>query len=408
MATRSKKRILFVDHTATLGGGEVALLNLTRALSQGHYEPVVLLFSEGPLVRRLAEAGIECHVMPMPGGVIHARKDELGGGTLLRIRDVASTLSFARDVTRFMRRSNVALVHTNSLKSDLIGGLAARLARLPLVWHVRDRIADDYLPAKVAKAFRMLCRVMPTRVIAISDAVRQTLGNDPRVRVVHDGTPMPAEATPGRSDGRTLVGLVGRISPWKGQDVFLRAASIVRRQFPAARFQIIGSALFGKREQEFEQSLHDLVAAEGIAGAVEFTGFRKDVADLIARLDVLVHASKTGEPFGQVIIEGMAAAKPVIGTRGGAVPEIIVEGETGLLVPMGDAAQMAEAICALLADPERARRMGLAGRTRVAEHFSIQNTARGVQAVYDDLLAPRNQPASLSPSPTLRRPDQLP
>lgn len=405
MATGSKKRILFVDHTATLGGGEVALLNLARALSQSRYEPVVLLFSEGPLVRRLAEAGIECHVMPMSGGVIHARKDELGGGTLLRIRDVASTLSFARDVTRFMRRSNVALVHTNSLKSDLIGGLAARTARLPLVWHVRDRIADDYLPAKVAKAFRMLCRVMPTRVIAISDAVRQTLGNNPRVRVVHDGTPMPAKTASGRNDGRMLVGLVGRISPWKGQDVFLRAASIVRRQLPAARFQIIGSALFGERE--FEQRLHAIVQDQGLADAVEFLGFREDVADLIARLDVLVHASTTGEPFGQVIIEGMAAAKPVIGTRGGAVPEIIVEGETGLLVPMGDADQLAEAICALLADPARARRMGLAGRTRVAEHFTIQNTARGVQAVYDDLLAPRNQPASLSPSPILRPPDQL-
>lgn len=82
----------------------------------------------------------------------------------------------------------------------------------------------------------------------------------------------------------------------------------------------------------------------------------------------------------------MAAAKPVIGTRGGAVPEIIVEGETGLLVLMGDAAQLAAALCTLLADPARARRMGLAARTRVAEHFTIQNTARRVQAVYDDLL----------------------
>jgi glycosyltransferase involved in cell wall biosynthesis len=408
MVTASKKRILFVDHTAAMSGAEIALLNLAKALDPRRFQPVVLLFSDGPLADAFRDAGIETHVIALASSVMNTRKDDLGGGTLLRIRDVAATLGLVRRIARFMRAANVSLVHTNSLKSDVVAGLAARAARLPLIWHVRDRIADDYLPGKVARAFRFAARVLPHRVIAISDAVRQTLGGNPRVRVVHDGTPIGAEPPPFQSDGQVRVGVVGRITPWKGQDVFLRAAAIVRKRFPDAKFQIIGSALFGKREQDFEQSLHDLVAAEGIAGAVEFTGFRKDVADLIARLDVLVHASKTGEPFGQVIIEGMAAAKPVIGTRGGAVPEIIVDGETGLLVPMNNPDQMAAAICALLADPARARQMGLAGRTRVADHFTIQTTARRVQAVYDDLLAPRNRAVCLSPAPMARPPDQLP
>jgi glycosyltransferase involved in cell wall biosynthesis len=390
MDSDTPKRILLVDHTAAMSGAEIALLNLAKALDPSRYRPVVLLFSEGPLADGFREANIETHIIAMATGVMNTRKDDLGGGTLLRIRDAASTLAFVRRIARFMRSTDVALVHTNSLKSDLIAGLAARAARLPLVWHVRDRIAGDYLPGKVASAFRYFARMLPHRVIAISDAVRQTLGRNPRVRVVHDGTPIGADPPPSQSDGQTRVGLVGRITPWKGQDVFLRAAAIVHEQFPDVKFQVIGSALFGKREQEFEQSLHDLVAAHGIAGAVEFTGFRTDVADLIARLDLLVHASKTGEPFGQVIIEGMAAAKPVIGTRGGAVPEIIVEGETGLLVPMGDAQKMAEAISALLADTQRARQMGLAGRKRVAEHFTIQNTARGVQSIYDELLVRRD------------------
>ena len=378
-----------------MSGAEIALLNLAKALDPQRFQPVVLLFSQGPLADAFRESGIETHVMAMPSGVINTRKDDLGGGTLLRIRDVAATLAFVRLLARFMRESNVALVHTNSLKSDLIAGLAARAARLPLVWHVRDRIADDYLPGTVARAFRLAARVLPHRIIAISGAVRQTLGQNRRVRVVHDGTPIGPEPSPFQSDGQMRVGLVGRITPWKGQDVFLRAASIVHRRFPDAKFQVIGSALFGKREREFEQSLHDLVRSEGIAGAVEFTGFRKDVADLIGRLDVLVHASKTGEPFGQVIIEGMAAAKPVIGTRGGAVPEIIIEGETGLLVGMGNPEKMADAISVLLADPPRARRMGLAGRARVAEHFTIQNTAQGVQEVYAELLARRHQPPAI-------------
>lgn len=384
MAQHAKPRILFLDHTATLGGGEVALLHLTRALRSGRYEPVVLLFSKGPLAERLTESGIECHVLPMSAGVIQASKDELGGGTLLRIKDVASTLSFSRRIARFIRESKAALVHTNSLKADLIGGAAARMARLPLIWHVRDRIVSDYLPTKVAVVFRSLCRVMPQRVIAISQAVRQTLGDNPRVRVVYDGTPIPAEFSADRNTGDTVVGLVGRISPWKGQDVFLRAAAIVRKQFPQAKFKIIGSALFGERD--YEQELHRIVESEGIADAVEFTGFRSEVAELISRLNVLVHASKTGEPFGQVIIEGMAAGKPVVATRGGAVPEIVVEGKTGLIVPMGDAQKMSDAIVTLLSDRARAAAMGEAGRKRVAQHFTIEQTAHGVQRIYDELL----------------------
>lgn len=384
MATQNKTRILFVDHTATMGGGEIALLNLVRALQPSRYQPVVLLFSEGPLAEALSASGIECHVLPMAAGVIHARKDELGGGTLLRLKDVASTLAMTRRAARFMREANVALVHTNSLKSDLIAGAAARAARLPLIWHVRDRITSDYLPAKVAAVFRFLARFVPHRAIAISHAVSQTMGRNARVRVVHDGTPVPAELPSNQSNGQ-LVGLVGRITPWKGQDIFLRAAAIVRRQFPHARFQIVGSALFGERE--FEQRLHALVQSEGLKESVEFTGFRSDAADLIGRLDLLVHASTTGEPFGQVLIEGMAAGKPIVATRGGAVPEIVIDGETGLLVPMGDPIKMAEAITALLSDPDRAAAMGRAGRERLAQNFTIEKTAQGVQQVYDELLS---------------------
>lgn len=378
---------MFVDHTATWGGGEVALFNLVCALDRSRYEPLVLLFSEGTLATKLRDAKIETHVMAMSGRVIDARKDDLGGGTLLRVKDVATTVLFAARVRRFMRQQGVALVHTNSLKSDLIGGFAARAARLPLVWHVRDRIADDYLPRTVARAFRLMCQIVPTRVIAISEAVKQTLGTSPRIRVVHDGTPLPALPAPARASDRDgpLVGLVGRITPWKGQDVFLCAAGIVRRQFPDARFQVIGAALFGERD--YEQRLREIVRSEGLADAVEFTGFRDDVPALIARLDLLVHASTTGEPFGQVVIEAMAAGKPVVATRGGAIPEIVIEGQTGLIVPMGDPAAMAQAIASLLADPARAAAMGVAGRDRVRERFTIDRTAAGVQAVYDELLA---------------------
>jgi glycosyltransferase involved in cell wall biosynthesis len=395
----SPRRILFLDHTAMMGGGEIALLNLLTHLDRKRFEPVALLFSDGPLVGRLREAGIECHVLPLDRNVISAKKDALGAGSLFQLGAVAAAGGFLLQLVSKIRSLRVELVHTNSLKSDLIGGIAARLAGLPLVWHVRDRISDDYLPGPVARIFRFLCRVIPSVVVTNSNATLQTISPASRPRnvfTVHDGTIVPGSVTPPVSPPR--IGLVGRIAPWKGQDVFIRAAAQVARSFPEARFFIIGAALFN--ETEYDRKVRDLVELLAIGDRVTFTGFRSDVAKLIGDLTVLVHASTMAEPFGQVVIEGMAAAKPVVATRGGGVTEIVEEGRSGLLVPMSDVNAMAEAICRLLADPRQALEMGLRGRQRVIDHFTIQRTARRMEHVLRPLLAHRRRNRSApSPSP---------
>jgi glycosyltransferase involved in cell wall biosynthesis len=384
----NRRRILFIDHTAALGGGEIALLNLLRSFDRTRYEPIVLLFADGPFAGRLKDIGIETHLLPAESTLLNTRKDSLGGGTLLRLRDSVSMLRMIRSVARFIRDHEIDLVHTNSLKSDLIGGLAARLAGVPVVWHVRDRIADDYLPAKVVRLFRVLCRLIPNHIVVISKAVGQTLdmnADEKRVSLVYDGTILDAgPVSTGAIQSGRLIGLVGRISPWKGQDIFINAAAIVRGRFPDARFQIIGAPMFG--EEEFERGLHALVEKLQLNGSIEFTGFRTDVPELMSKLDVLVHASTTGEPFGQVVIEGMALGKPVVATRGGGVPEIVDHPRTGFLVPMGNAPEMAAAIMALLEDPVRSAEMGRAGRDRVARFFNVDRTAAEVQALYDRIL----------------------
>jgi glycosyltransferase involved in cell wall biosynthesis len=123
-----------------------------------------------------------------------------------------------------------------------------------------------------------------------------------------------------------------------------------------------------------------------LTDAVEFAGFVEDVPARIAELDIVVHASTTGEPFGQVIIEAMAEQKPVVATNGGGVPEIVQDGITGLLVPMGDAPALADALRYLLDHPEIAAQMGREGRKRVLAQFTIQRTARMVESVYRELL----------------------
>jgi glycosyltransferase involved in cell wall biosynthesis len=387
-------RVLFFDHTAKLGGGEIALLNLVKNLNRDRFTPIVLLGAQGPLVQRLSDAGIETHVLPLSGDVAETRKDAIGAGALLNLKKIFGVLKYAKNLARFIRENRIDLVHTNSLKSDILGGIAARRAHVPVVWHVRDRIARDYLPGPVVRIFRVLCRIIPNQIIVNSNATALTLVSDPgrhggRIHVVHDGTdvnPIPPATSASTNPNQPLIGLVGRISPWKGQHIFLESAAIVAKKFPAAKFQIIGSPLFS--EQEYEAQLRQQVIRLGIESRVEFTGFRTDVADLIARLDLLVHASTLGEPFGQVVIEAMSAGKPVVATSGGGVPEIVVDGQTGILVPMSDAPAMAAAIEKILGNPDLASQMGAAGHCRVVGKFSIQRTAQGVEDVLAGMLNP--------------------
>ena len=410
-----RRTILYLDHTAKMGGGEIALLNLVCALDKECYRPVVILAADGPLAGRLRAAGIETHVEPLAPAVLDTRKDSLGLTSLLRVGQAWACARHAFRLARLARRLGADLIHTNSLKADLYGGLAGRIAGIPVLWHVRDRIDEHYLPPHIAAAFRGLSRIVPRAVVANSESTLRTLrpvrgqlaatvysgiaacpgadrGTDGRRHVVHDGydtelfgpPTVPAPGTSPPAHETATIALVGRIAAWKGQHIFLHAAALVRDEFPQARFQIIGAPLFG--EHEYAQSLRRMVCALGLTDRVAFLGFREDVPALLAGADVVVHASTLGEPFGQVVIEGMAAGKPVVATDGGALPEIVIPGETGLLVPMGDAPALAAALRALLEDPVRAAAMGTAGRRRVRERFTIAHTVRKMESIYEHLL----------------------
>jgi len=389
-------QILFFDHTAKMGGGEVSLFNLVTHLDRRKFEPIVVLAQEGELREKLSRVGIEVHVLPLGSDVGEVRKDSLVGARSISFGQIAQIALYVWRLSRFLRARGAQIVHANSLKADILGAFAARLAGVPIIWHVRDRIADDYLPLTAARAFRLACRFLPSFVIVNSMATMETL-HLPRTRrarvlyngVVHDGLPLDdfpsSSASNGDGHGAPVIALVGRISPWKGQDIFLRAAAEVVKEFPDARFQIIGAPLFG--EEDFEREVRALCASLGLDENVEWLGFRRDVPALVARCDLLVHASKTGEPFGQVVVEAMMAAKPVVATRGGGIPEIVLDGETGLLVPMNDAPSMASAILEILRDPQRAREMGSNGQARAHSTFTIERTAAKVEDVYDFMLA---------------------
>lgn len=383
-----KLRVVYLDHCARLSGGELALLRLLPALHG--VEPHVVLAEEGPLAARLVRAGVSVEVLPMPEVARGLPRGAVRPGAL-PMASVAGTAVYVVRVARMLARYRPDLVHTNSLKAALYGIAAARLVGVPVVWHLRDRVAEDYLPQASLALLRRLAR-LPAAVVANSRATLETLGPLSRPGYV---IPSPAgvpnsptglvarDVMDGCHRADTLrVGMVGRLAPWKGQHLFLEAFA---HAFPAGVQQavIVGAPLFG--EEGYARDLEDLCGRLGLDGRVEFRGFRELVGEELSRFDILVHASVIPEPFGQTVVEGMAAGLPVVAPAAGGPAEVIGHGVDGLLYPPGDLSALAGALRTLASDPELRARMGEAARTR-AKAFTPEAIAPQVLAVYEKVL----------------------
>jgi len=375
-------RVVYLDHVAQLSGGELALLRLVPHLSE--VEPHVILAEEGPLADALVQAGISTEVLAMAELARDVRKGSVRPRALPLGAAVATAAYIVR-LTLRLRRLRPDLVHTNSLKAGVYGSIAARLAGVPVVWHVRDRIANDYLPDAAVRIVRLMTRRLTAAVIANSQATMTTL--DPHAQpVIIPSVVLEAPialATREPCGPRPLtVGMIGRFAPWKGQDLFLLAFADV---FPSGdtRCVLVGAALFG--EDDFEQRLHDLADELGLDGRVEFRGFRADVRSELARMDMLVHASLTPEPFGQVVLEGMAARVPVLAADAGGPAEIVDHDVNGVLYPMGDRAALVSAMRELAGDPERRARLAEGGIATVAAYHP-DVVATHVQRLYRDVI----------------------
>lgn len=362
--------ILFVEHHGQIvGGGQFSLLVLMQGLE--HYEPHCVTGGEGSMTEAVQAAGIEGAVVPMPA---------------LKLGNLVASLRCVRALCRIAKGRQAAILHANGSRSMFYAGLVGKIVGLPVVWHVRIAESDGWWDRFLAS--------LATRIIAISLSVERRFAGlraAPRVRLVHNGVDTEVFA---HGDGaqwrerlgwgaRPLVGMVAQLIPWKRQDVFLRAMALLPARFSEVRFAVVGAE--PDPAGEYAARLRVLAVELGLGDRVEFMGFCNDAPGIFAALDIVVLTSEN-EPFGRVLIEAMAAGRPVVATAGGGVPEIVVDGETGLLVAVGDAEATAAAVGELLADPKKARAMGAVGRERVRAKFSIEAHVRKLEALYADVL----------------------
>lgn len=381
MLGATPRRVVVLAHTGALSGGEIALTRLLAAIDRIQITVVVVLFADGPLADTLRDLGVEVRLLPLTSNIGRAQRH-----ALLNSRSVLAiprAITFVVRLGRLLRALEPEVVHANSLKAGVLGVFACRLARRPLVWYVHDRISSDYLPAPAAALVRGTVRRGSSVVLANSTATMQTLRLPAQVPsfVAYPGLPASAFVVDLAPASPPVVGMVGRISPTKGQAVFLRAARQVHDTHPDVRFVVVGSALFA--EQQYEQGLHTLAAELGICEAVRFTGQLADPAAELSTFSLLIHASPTPEPFGQVIVEAMAAGVPVVATRGGGVDEVVGDdNQCALTVPPNDAMSLAAAISDALDDPAAAAARASRAKTRAGEMFRIDQTVEAVTGAW--------------------------
>lgn len=372
------RRILFVNHEVECGGAELSLLELIQGLDPDRFEVHLACSMEGPLTDRARELGAEIHLVPM-----------LFAGKFAKFVGIVRA---GLKLRRLIRTAGIHLVHTNSLIAGYCGIFAAKLSQVPAVWHVRDIRYPD--PAKT-----MCARA--ERVIANSNATAASLNFPPRhrdrVHVVYNGV-APAFFCQPRTDrevraelhvppGEKLIGVFGRLDPWKGHDVLLNAARRVLARHPETTLVVVGDMLFrgGTARRNRLEELEELSRELGIFGKVRFLGQRRDVPRLLGGMDVVAHPSSQPEPFGRAIAEAHATGVPVVASDLGGIPEIVDHGVNGYLFVPGDADDLAAQLCTLLADGDHARALGENGRESARQRFAQGVYAADVTAIYDGL-----------------------
>ena len=373
---------LFVSHTGEKGGAELFLADLVKA---GPHSWRACFLSSGATAEDLAEAGRPPLMLSAGEKMLSIRRNSSFGALA---RGAADVMAVAWQLSREARHFDV--ICANSQKALFVCALAAKLSRRPLVWILHDIVTDPAFSATNRRASLAFARLFAKLVAVNSEETGRAFieagGEADKVRIVYNGFD-PAKAKLRDPDvaarlraklglgPQPLVGLFGRLSEWKGQHVFLDALAAME----GVQAVIVGGALFG--QEAYEARIREQASRLGLDGRVRFLGFRSDVPELMASMDVVAHTSIVAEPFGRVVVEAMMCGRPVVATRGGGVTEIIRDGETGLLVPPGDASALAAALGTILSDPALAQRLGQSGREDVSDRFSLEETCRSVSAL---------------------------
>jgi glycosyltransferase involved in cell wall biosynthesis len=387
----NRATVLHLIESLAFGGAEVTVARLVAQSRRGAYHPIVCCLTGGPLKTEIERAGVS---------VISLN---------INRRSILLLPLFLLDIARAMvklflvvRRRNVDIIHAHLVDCVLLGGIVGKVSGARVIANFPG---SNILPLArkagdprnhLRRFFYRVGAKLVDRFIAVSDEVRETLakmvgvGRD-KIAVIHSGVDLSEPDRPisleslyanlGLAPDETIVTCVGRLVPNKGQRFLIEATNEVIRRHPEVRLLLVGAG-------PSREALTKLVSELGLDQHVKFISDCPDTQEILAISTAFVLPS-LGEGISVALLEAMAAGKPVIATAVPGNAEVVVPGVSGLLVPAQDASALARAMCELLTDPCAARRMGAAGRARVKERFSFENTRRRIEALYDEVMACR-------------------
>jgi len=383
-------RILQVAYKSEISGGEKVLLNLSRHLRRRGHNLLVACPSHGSLVDIVRSEGIEVRIIP-----IKKTYDLMGA---VRLRNL-------------ILYERIQVLHTHGMLVNTVGRIASKMAHLPVsisTVHLTRELASggraenisQWIKGKYYRSLDNFTARFNDRVIAVSESVKQDLisqGMSPeKIVVIKNGIEFEGWQTLldeknsraqkkrelGIGNG-PVVGTITRLSRQKDVHTLLYAMSNIVRDYPGIRCLIMGD---GPQRRELE----DLSCRLALNGNIDFLGFRRDAREILNIFDIFV-LSSLWEGLPLVVLEAMAASKPVIATRVPGTAEAIVDGETGILVPLRDSERLAGSIKRLLEDQKLSQSMGEAGRQRVNKYFRVERMVDETERLYMDLMRSKQQ-----------------
>lgn len=384
-------RILYVSDSDTVSGAEIVMLQYLQHLGAPEHHPHVFFRARN---HRLRQALTDLDVPFTTTTEYSERIIETTASPAALLAYARAFRTVRRQLADTMRAHGSELAHSISYPASLYVALASRRTGVRQIWHEHNikRLHRFNQPI-----YRFVAATA-ARVIGPSDAVTDNLRRAgiaaDRATTVYNGIDLSRfridddraaaiRRELGLAPGQPAIGLFGQMLHHKGHRTLIEAAARLRARYPTMRCFLVGAL----ENPPYQQELADAMRDAGVADICTFTGWRRDVPDVMRAMDVIVVATTTQEPAALTLMESMAMGRPVVATRTGGTPELVLDGGTGRIFPPGDAVALAGCLDDLLGDPASRDALGAAGRVRVETHFSLERHVQEMAAVYRDALS---------------------
>ena len=386
-----KIKILYYDPSSGYGGSARSLRDILIKLDKNRFQPIVAVIDDGPAIKEMEKLGFDVRLLIDKKGTSGPvfRAELINGYWNFLTYILRRVFPLTYKLSKLIKEEQIDIVHVNTLiRTGLEAIFAGRLSRIPVICHLRstcdwtriERIVSHVVSKSICLTDEAKNRYM--QYTHVDKLIRIYNGIDLE-KGLYKNSNKDIKKELGIDNKYKIVGIVGRITEGKGHDVFLEAAKIVLSQYSETKFLIVGDTL---TEKELKKNLVVLSENLGISNAVIFAGWRNDVLDVISIMDVLVQASTTfPEGFSRTCIEAMSLDIPLVVSNISGHSEIVVDGETGFIVPPGDAKSMADAILTLINDEHLADKFARNGRKRAEEFFDLNKIVKQIENIYFEL-----------------------